>query len=323
MKSPLGITPFTWSGQNVDSYTNWILAALATDYEGKDQMMLNYNFNGTAKNLATIQNGEIVLDANDTVITPDKGYEMYRTAGRYYALEFFERILDNNYDYKDCFGGASQISAQSTFLRSRQDSSLDDIAMLLEGNWWENEATVANSFSDMSSIFGSKWSRSNRRFGMMPLPKATADKIGEKPTLLDNNYSYAFIRNDISPDNVELAKLFLKFCYTDASLQEFTRIVGTPKALNYTMPADTKWKSAYSKSLWDLYSSADKVYPISSSNIYVKNQSTFVFYDSFRVDGAAKHAVQELNNGGYSSETYFKGIYESRNASWWNATITL
>jgi len=245
----------------------------------------------------------------------------YRSAGRYYALEFFERLLDNNYDYKDCFGWASQISAQSTFLRSRQSNSLDDIAMLLEGNWWENEAAVANSFSDMVNVYGSTWSRQNRRFGMMPLPKATADKIGEKPTLLDNNYSYAFIRKNISPDNVDLAKLFLKFCYTDASLQEFTKVSGAPKALNYTMPEDTKWKSAYSKSVWELYSSADKVYPISTSTAYVKHQSEFVFYDTFRIGGEAKHAVQELNNNNYSSESYFNGIYTAKNATWWQNSI--
>lgn len=323
MKNTLSITPFTWTGGYIDTYTNWILSALAADYEGKEQMMLNYNFEGTAKNLATIEgtgaDARIVLDTEDTVIEAANGYELYRSAGRYYALEFFEQIVDGNYYHTDGFGDASAIAAQATYLRSRQQSDKDDVAFLLEGNWWENEADDATTFSTMAKRYGDKWARENRRFGMMPLPKATADKIGEKATLVDNNLSYAFIRKNISPNNVELAKLFLKYCYTDAELQSFTEVVGAPKALTYEMPEDTAWKSAYSKNVWDLYANADKVYPISNSTLYLRHQSDFVYFETF-VTSDEKHAVQSLNRG-YTSEDYFKGISGFKNATWWQNTM--
>ena len=315
MKNTLGITPFCWTGQYHATYSRWILAALAADYEGKEQMRLNYDFNGTAKNLVRVSGSNIVPDANPTTIQNSNGYEMYRSAGRYYALKFFENILDNRYYESTSMGNSSSaISAQSTYLRSRSENK--SIAMLLEGIWWENEATP--TFNEMAEVISEDWAMSNRRFGMMPLPKVSADKIGEKPTLLDNNDSYAFIRKNIDSSKVELAKLFLKYCNTDASLQEFTTVVGLPKALNYDMGSNVTWKSTYSKNVWDLYKSADKVYPISQNPLYLSSQSTFVYYTTFNTDTETS-AIDALYNG-HSAEEHFAGIISSstRSQEYWN-----
>lgn len=315
MKNTYSITPFCWTGQYHATYTRWILAALAADYEGKEQMRLNYDFRGTAKNLVTVSGSSIVFDATPTQIQNSNGYEMYRSAGRYYALKFFENILDNNYYEQSSMGlSTSAISAQSNYLRSRQKN--EPIAMLLEGIWWENEATP--TFTEMAERYTEDWSMANRRFGIMPLPKVSADKIGEKPTLLDNNDSYAFIRKNIDSSKVELAKLFLKYCNTDASLQEFTTIVGLPKALNYDMGSNVKWKSAYSENVWDLYKSADKVYPISQNPLYLSSQSAFIYYTTFNTDKKTS-AIDALYDGD-SAEEHFKGIYESpsRSEESWN-----
>lgn len=317
MKNTKGITPFYWNGEYRTTYTNWILAALATDYEGKEQMRLNYDFTGTAKNLVTVSDSGITFDADDTEIVNSNGYELYRSAGRYYALKFFENILKNDgYYHTDGFDGdVTNVTAQRNYLRSSQKG--EPIAMLLEGIWWENEAT--DTFTSMAKRYGDEYAMANRRFGIMPMPKVSNDKIGEKTTLLDNNASYAFIRKNIDPKKVELAKLFLKYCYTDESLKEFTTIVGLPKALSYDMGTDAKWKSAYSKNVWDLYANSDRVYPISQNKLYLNNQSAFVYFDTF-ITARQKSALEALYSG-VSAESYFSELISFRNKTYWENTF--
>ena len=317
MKNAMGITPFCWTGGYRTTYVSWILGALAADYEGKEQMMLNYEFDGTAKNLVTTTATGIQFDAQDTSISNSNGYELYRSAGRYYALSFLERLLDNDYYHSCGFTDASQITAQDNFLRSSYQNK--PIAMILEGIWWENEASA--TFKTMANRYGQKWAMENRRFGLMPLPKATEEQIGEKFTLIDNNYSYAFIRKNISPDKIDLAKLFLKFCYTDQSLQEFTTIVGLPKALTYSMPTDTKWKSAYSKSVWELYANADKIYPISQNPLYLSSQSSFVYFSTFRTS-LESSALDYLRTKSNTALDFFKGIVSANTQTVWEASYS-
>lgn len=313
MKQAKGITPFCWTGQYHTTYSKWILSALAADYEGKEQMMLNYEFNGTATHLATVSGSGITIDANGTEIVNSNGYELYRSAGRYYALKFFENIIKNNY-FDPCGfdDGCSHASAQTKYLRSSYNG--EPIAMLLEGIWWVNEAK--DTFSLMENRYGEEYSIKNRRFGMMPMPKASADKIGEKSTIIDTHYSFSFIRKNISEKKAELAKLFLKYCYTDESLKEFTKVTGLPKALDYDLGSEMQWASPYSKNVWDLYANSDKVYPFSQNKLYLSAQSSFVYGSTF-VTATQKSALDALYNG-MTAENYFADIVSFRNKSLWD-----
>ena len=308
-----GITPIAWNGQYNTTYTKHFLAALTADYEGAEQTLLNYTFDGTATNLGTISGGSFVKDSTPTTITGQNGYEMYRTAGRYYALSFLEQILDGSY-YADCGfdGGASHSSTQTDYLRSSQKG--EPIAMLVEGVWWENEAK--DTFTMMESRYGEEYARSNRRLGFMAFPKATVDKVGEPVTLLDANYSLAFISSKIPESKVNAAKTFLQFCYTDESLQEFTRVTGLPKALNYEMPADTQFKSTFSKQVWNLYHNADVVYPVASNKIFLAGQSALAMNATF-VTATENSALKALYDG-VSASTFFSGIVGLKSADQWD-----
>ena len=44
------IVPITWAG-NVQNYVSSLLTSFWTDFEGREQMMLNYTFDGTAENI--------------------------------------------------------------------------------------------------------------------------------------------------------------------------------------------------------------------------------------------------------------------------------
>lgn len=318
MKNNKGITPFCWTGLYRATYTRWIFAALATDYEGKEQMMLNYDFSGTAKNIVdhVDSNGNVVL--KDPVdITNANGFELYRSAGRYYALKFFEQLLAGN--YYDTFSfddGVSGITAQDNYLRSSQKG--EPIAMLLEGIWWENEAT--DSFAKMEKKYGEEWAMKTRRFGYMPFPKVSQAQIGQKSTLIDNHHSYAFINGRITAEKIDLAKLFLKYCYTDISLKEFTTVVGLPKALSYDMDANTEWKSTYSKNVWEFYKNSDRVYPISQNPMYLSSQADFVYPTTFAT--ATQSSALDALYEGATAKSHFEGIISFRSQSSWESSYS-
>lgn len=87
-----GHTPVSWMGKNSDYLKN-LLTALQANYEGVDQMMLNYTMNGTATSLGSIFNGKFVKDKEATVITGANGHVINRQAGKYYALDFLETLV--------------------------------------------------------------------------------------------------------------------------------------------------------------------------------------------------------------------------------------
>ncbi|MCI8413246.1 MAG: hypothetical protein HFE47_04030, partial [Clostridia bacterium] len=141
-----GITPISWNGTHRDTYLSYLLQSLVADYEGAEQMMLNYTFSGTATDLGTVQNGVFVKDANPTEIRAVNGYDVYRQQGKYEALEFLRKlVVKTNDDYHNTLafnGGYSHMDAQRDFLYAGHDGVTDPIGMLVDGIWWQSEANA-------------------------------------------------------------------------------------------------------------------------------------------------------------------------------------
>lgn len=308
----IGITPFVWSGE-YSFYTDWLLTALLCDYEGLEQMMLNYNFNGTAENLITVKDG-VVTKLGDTQITNETGWKLYGQAGRYYALDFLKNIIDKGYVAETSFSpNTSNISAQDDFLMSKEENK--PIAFLAEGIWWANEAS--ETFKYMEAKIDVAYGIKNRNLGYLPLPKATADKVGEGITIYDTNYACAFINGNIDESKIEVAKEFLKYCYTDQALEDFTLSTGAPKALTYEISEEGQKKlTPYAKNIWKTYRTADVVYPYSNNNLYLSSQSSLVTYNTWETTNL-NIAVDALRRG-TSAETFFNGITAKYSENMWN-----
>lgn len=247
MKGSKGIDPLTISGKFSGTYGNNLLGSLFVDYEGENAS-LTYTLDGSA----TLMNVDTnTPDTKVITITKENGYETFRQAGKYYAFDFIERIKDYfDADSKD--GDVNNVVAQTNYLRSVTKNTR--IAFLIEGNWWENEASSV--FESMAQN-NSNMAKNVRKFGFLPFPKATADKIGSGTTLVDNNWAFGFIRSTIDSDKVLAAKTFLKFCYTDFSLEEFTVTTGQPKALKYSISDTSKLPTEFSRQIWALYSAEE------------------------------------------------------------------
>lgn len=322
-----GVTPVVWTGQHQKTYNDKTLQALAVDYEGPEQMMLNFNFNDTAKNLVqSINSDGTVVKKAPTPITAATGYELYSSAGRYYALSFFERLVSNREFYhSDCYNTtASHLQAQKDFLWSRPMAAVNQqepVAMLMEGIWWENEAKDAFATAE---TYGEQYGRYKRRIGFMPLPKATKGEVGDGFTVMDTHYSLGFINANCEPVKLDIAKKFLKFAYTDQSLVEFTVTTNTPKALNYEVPDLEKAKMSYfGRSVLDIKEKANIVYPYSNNPTYLNHQSELNYSENF----IAKVGTEEYNNAGsilrstvsnhLTAEQFFNGIINRMTQSKW------
>lgn len=322
--------PVLWTGKGNTHYLAHLGAGLISDYEGLEQMMLNYTLgeqtNNLARNLAKIQNGQLVIDSQPTAIKSDNGYELARQAGKYYALSFLQRLTttDRYHNLLAFNTGHSHMNAQEDFLYAGNDGRTADTAMLVDGCWWESEAK--DTFNTMVASKGEEYSKYNRRFAWMPLPKATSEKVEEavladKPyTLFDEISSLCFVKNNIADWKLDLAKEFIRFAYTDESLRDFTTITNTPKAVDYDMREEDLAKmTPFGRSLMEIKSKSNIVYPYSTNSKYANNQEYFGVNNMFR----SKIGTMErqwpssaFHDDKISAEDYFSGMYNYSKSTW-------
>ncbi len=316
------VTPMVWTGANYKDYLNNFVQALVADYEGLDQMMLNFTMDGSeATDLGTINgDGLFVPDGEGTAITEENGYEIMRQAGKYYAIDFLEELVTTDSYHHDLAinRGFTHLDAQNDFLYGGKDNYTKPIAILLDGIWWESEANQTFLAMEATDSANSKY---NRNFAFMPLPKAPTSE-NDKITLFDHIYSMCFMKANIAEYKRPLAIDFIKFVNTQESLVEFTQITDTPKALNYTMKDTQKQSmSPFGRSLINMRERAEVVYPIATNSTYVNHQAQFSNeYMYYSATGAGTYGwiAEALIDASpnVTAADYFAGLYEYRKDNW-------
>ena len=326
-----GFYPIIWTGK-VQSYATGLMYNLWADYEGKDNMRLNFDFEGTATDLIQSfdTNGRPVYKAS-TRISAENGYEMYSQAGRYYAIDFMQRLIsDSNYYNEDiCFSpSTSHLKAQDEFLYSTftyEGSAKTPVAMLIEGTWWENEANnTFNAMVDKSK--DEKWSKYNRRFSFMPFPKATSEKIGEVNTTLGSE-TLLFANANIKDKEykVKLAKAFIQYCHTNQALETFALSTNSIRPYKQSLSEDSLSKMTYfGRSLYEDWITSDQVFAASKSNVYRLSPSTF------SVLAANGFTTQETNtptsyfykNKSYTAIQFFNDVVSYNDKAKWDSVFS-
>ena len=309
--------PLVWTGKYRNQYLTNLMTSLVANHEGLEQMMLNYNLNGSATNLGKIEGGQFVKDTAPTPITESNGYELARQEGKYYGLEFIRKLsTTSNWYFNLSFNNSfSHTDAQRIFVSSI--SSGKRIAMMVEGSWWESEATQV--FNDMVAEKGQSYSKMGRNFGWMPLPHATEEKIGANDTYNDVLYSLTFIKKGLSEVKKALAMDFLQFVTTDESLVEFTQITGAPRAYNYSMTDDElAVLSPFARSHTKYRLGADVIYPFSSTPKFVNNLNYFRSMDSYHstVSPQAYTPTYFHDNKTTAVAPWFNGMYSYYKDTW-------
>ncbi len=315
-----GDNPLIWSGAHRDAYLTHFLNALATDYNGYEQMRLNFTFDGDATNLGTVVNGKFVKDAEPTTIDGTNGAELARQAGKFYAMDFYNTLYNksyiNNQKNKLTLYSSSytHLQAQSAFLKGSDDGT--DNAMLLDGSWWQMEAT--STFDTMGKL-SADYSKQNRKLGWMPLPKQSKELVGKQFTSYDIMYPLCLMKNGLDPNSwqYKYALDFIQFANSDEQLAKFTQITGCTKALDYSLTRDQyNALSYYGKTFYDSYKSSKIVFPYANNLLYANNQKTFKEIDNtgagsplYKSTAYATYFTKGLENG-VSVEKYFNGMYD-------------
>ena len=219
----LNLIPVTFYGSNAYTFTAYLTNMFA-DYEGYNDFMLNYTLNGTDSDF-----GEIDLE---------DGYKLKNgQSGKKYVLEFAKDLMAKSAYYSENVFQTSQdnFAAQDEFLYGVEFSKKSGkrIAMLVDGPWWEREASetmkeMAADYSNQSYAYG------KREFGIMPMPEADDGSSAEGNTVACTSGCSLIFMNNRSKSK-DAAGLFLQYCMSDEGLRIATAASGIMRPYNYTM----------------------------------------------------------------------------------------
>lgn len=319
-----GITPLTWSGKFKDTYLKFFTNGVIADYMGSDYIG-NYTFNGKAKTLNRLDFNE---PATGTFALPSDVYgestyefsnaeeTLANSAAKYYATKFSKDLMSGGNKYVNQLTITStsetHLMAQSTFLRSRYKGS--PIGMLIDGGWWYNEAAV--TMDSMSSEYGKEWSKTERRFGVMPIPKADDGSSAGGHTFSATGGSCIFV--SAYSKKQELAKEFFEFIHTREAMSRFTKTSWSFRPYEYDISeSDLKSLPYYIQNVYNCIKSSDVIFTVPKST----SETTLIQ----KVDNLANMMGSKVGSDSYglpllaffdkkdlSVMDYFKGIKNNK-----------
>lgn len=313
VKTDKGITPIVWNGANKESYTKHLQDALFADSLGADAANAYYNIpeSGAAKTLPVVTgfDGSKPI-ITDTQVSRDNYKLITQLSGNYYALDFLQRIISGNYYYSLSMNSTfSHEETHYDFLHSRFDPEMQEIAMMVEGTWWEEESD--GIFEGMSDYEGA--SRAERKFGFLPLPKPTEDYLGA-PTLFDGNKSIVMVNANCDAVHTDLAKKFIQYISTDASLQKFNTITGIGRDYKYTL-TDTQQDelTTFATDIYNLVQSGKGIVYGYATNYSAYTWGKTHTYDRFTSKLNSSVEIEPILAfaGGKTAKDYFEGIIEN------------
>ena len=306
-------------------------------------MLLNYSFDGTATTIveSVDANGNVTLK-DPIQITQDNGYELYAQAGRYYALEFADKVIEEmkkdpkgyNVLFKD---SVDHLSAQDNYIKSitraeNNSAKYSRIAMLLEGIHWENEA--AGTFAAMASE-DEKMSKMERKFGWMPYPHYESDesKINTAPLYVDCSSAMMFMNATIKSEKLDIATKFVQFMHTRESLVEFSQITSMIQPFKYEMSDSEKAQMSYfGKDVYEKFSESIKedgvvkfLEPRATNDLYKKSYTLFSLNSSNNwATLSSKLGNTDVPRDALVSCTakeYFDGVVARYDKNYWTTNV--
>ncbi len=306
------VTPYVWCASD-DAYRIDYLSSLWAGYEGVNDYMLQNNFSGT--------------DSEGNTITPENADEyLLDDTGKKFALEMCYEIISHSayYDNDSMRGVMSHLDAQEKYLRSSADN--EPIAMILEGGWWEKEAS--DVFESMSKgNEDSPYAYGNRRFAYMPVPLYDDDAT-KTPTYYSSSGTTAAIINS-NGQNIDLAKDFLKSTLTEHAMSVFTQYTGVVRPYEYDLEEGVyESLSPFAQSFWDLYNEEGVQIAYAGTETCDFKRASSTYFASWnygsRVDGTnySDPYIAFMNHPSMTAQQYLEGCktrfsdYDSQYNQW-------
>ncbi len=308
-----GVIPMHYAGKVIDYTTKAFTHFWATN-EGKEQMMLNFTFNGEANDIATISGGEVSLSSE--TINADNAWKLQQQYGKYQTLQFIKNITTDlsNFHTLSNSGSETHLSAQSTYLYSGMNN--EPIAILFDGTWWQREA---NAIFDAMASTDASYSKANRRFGLMPIPHATDANVGNKQVYIGGLGSMVFMNPDAKGGHLAAAEAFMKFIHTEESLKTFTKETGSTRPFVYNFDNEELIKlPSFTQSVWNIHKNEIIINSRSNALLHINNFDTLnIDYTAFDASiGGVNYKAPISALKTISVEDYFNGMLNYRKNNW-------
>ena len=324
------LQPFTWTGQ-YPLYLSRMVQSMSMYLDGYTQSQSKFKLSGTINTIDSFDQSTPVV--TEKIITKDNGYETFASEGMYYALEFLQGLYDGKYYVEEYLNSNaySHLSAQNDFVtnntKTTSNSIKRDVAMLVDGTWFMNEtAGTLTALAKRDPEAGAN----ERRFGLMPLPHPDGWE-SKKYTYLDTNFASCFVTSQTADWKMDLIGEFLKFLHSDAELRKFTESTSTLRGFDYVTDWDTSSANLtpYAQQLISLrkYIGDEVVYPISSNQLYANNITVLCteltdFFSATIGNNTYNNPFTAMSGGSkISARSYFNGMKNYHNASWWKKTF--
>ncbi len=313
-----GVTPFTYATESTTYFVN-TLANYWADYEGKNKMQVNWSHSGTVDVVSSF-NGDVPV-TNTATINSTNIKELQKQPGKYYALKFLKDVILSN--EANCQSSVTFRDAQYRLISSYLNGSIqtNPVAMVIDGAWFENESDIAGNFNTAKYI-DSAWDggdyKKQRKFAFMPIPMVSESEGEHKQTIVSSNDSLCFVNAGTTGAKLEVAKEFVKFLHTDAELANFTAKTSVTRPFFYSVDDVEESMSYFGKSLMQLKSSSNIVYPYSSAQTYVENSASYMLGAwawKSKIGGTGVSVENPFNyfrlteNASKTAMDYFQGLY--------------
>lgn len=283
-------------------------------YEGLDNYMVPYTYSGTYHSPS---------DPNKVVeVTPETGYKVYTEncmEGREKAYQFLTEMylyndLENFYEERSI----SNTVAQAYFVTSH--AMQNRIAMLLDGEWWENEARRA--FEEDAYENGEGYAYGKRDFRFVPLPEmpGQAAESKGKHYFKGGTSGCVFVHKQEDEGKRNAIFDFLRMYASEKNCLNYTKANGCLMPFEYEIPDDVKETlSNFSRHMLDVKNDSSTVLV---EYMYLLEKSPFVNtpprWENILVGTKTYPSPTNLyNETKMSPADYMKAVCSSYNADKW------
>jgi len=309
----VNVTPFVFSDAE-DYQEKALFMQIWANYEGEDDFLLNYTFNGD--------------DSQFGPITNSNAYLLQQQEGRKAGLKAAQDILSNpRYYHGNIFGGTiDYLGAQKTYVESAYKDG-EQIAFILERSYWESEARPYLNDLELAGYKG----YGERNYRILATPRFDSQTSGITPqTSTDMVLPFAGCVTmtcvSANTKNKELAELFLQYAHSRHELFVFTKHTACIKPYNYKINDEEKQQlTKLTESIYTYIEEGYKVVtdiPISSFKRQYETELSFWDFYMPEGNGFFMNPIKYFHKHGDSSlETAFNVLTQKYSETFWNKLI--